>query len=145
MKNLTVLGKFLILTGLLGSITACGTLPQQSGSIERSVNVDYYDGLGSYITVMNLFKWQRYSLNDLQKQKQNAAVMAALESEDGTIYNWFERDAKGSAKVVHSYPINSGECRVVYTYLTVRGKSRHFEETACQSSGTQNKWTWQSL
>ncbi len=145
MRNLTAVGKFLTLAVLLGSITACGTLPQQSGSIERSTNVDYHDGLGSYITVLNLFKWQRYSLNDRQKQKQNAAVQAALQSDYGVVYNWYETDAMGSVKAVHGYPINSGVCRVIYTNITVKGKSRHFEETACQSSGTQNKWMWQSL
>lgn len=145
MRNLTVVGKFLTLMVLLGSVTACGTLPQQSGSIERSANVDYHDGLGSYITVLNLMKWQRYSLNDRQKQKQNAAVQAALQSDYGVVYNWYETDAMGSVKAVHGYPINSGVCRVIYTNITVKGKSRHFEETACQSSGTQNKWRWQSL
>jgi len=144
-RNLTVVGKFLTLMVLLGSVTACGTLPQQSGSIERSANVDYHDGLGSYITVLNLMKWQRYSLNDRQKQKQNAAVQAALQSDYGVVYNWYETDAMGSVKAVHGYPINSGVCRVIYTNITVKGKSRHFEETACQSSGTQNKWRWQSL
>ena len=140
MRNLTVVGKFLILTALLGSVTACGTLPQQSQSIERSASVDFYQGTSSLLFTLNMLEWTRYSLNAEQKRKQSSAVHAALESDYGTTYNWYEEDAKGSVKAVHGYPINSGNCRVIYTLIEVRGKSRHFEETACQSSGTQNKW-----
>ena len=144
MRNLTVVGKFLILTALLGSVTACGTLPQQSASIERSASVST-QGTSTIMFAFNVLDWSRYSLNEEQKRKQNSAVHAALESDYGTIYNWYEEDAKGSVKAVHGYPINSGYCRVIYTMITVKGKSRHFEETACQSSGTQNKWMWQGI
>ena len=144
MRNLTVVGKFLILTALLGSITACGTLPQQSASIQRSASVSN-EGTSAIMFAYNVFDWSRYSLNKEQKRKQSTAVHAALESDYGTVYKWYEEDAKGEVKAVHGYPINSGYCRVIYTLITVRGKSRHFEETACQSSGTQNEWVWQGI
>ena len=127
---------------LLGSLTACGTLPQQSESVQRSASVDFYQATSSVLFTMNLIEWSRYSLSAEQKRKQTSAVYAALESDYGTTYRWFEDDANGSVKAVHGYPINSGYCRVVYTLIEVKGKSRHFEETACQSSGTQNKWQW---
>ena len=142
MKNLMVLGKFLILTVLLGSITACGHLPQQSASIERSAKANYYPGVNSALFLIDVLDWSRHTLTDEQKRKQNAAVHAALESDYGVVFNWFENDAKGSVKAVHGYPINSGYCRVIYSLIEVKGKSRHFEETACQSSGTQNQWRW---
>ena len=142
MRNLTAVGKFLTLMVLLGSVTACGTLPQQSESIQRSASVDYYQGTSSFLFALNVLEWQSHTLSAEQKRKQTSAVHAALESDYGTIYNWYEDDAKGSVKAVHGYPINSGYCRVIYTLIEVKGKSRHFEETACQSSGTQNKWQW---
>ena len=142
MRNLTVVGKFLTLMVLLGSITACGSLPQQSQSIQRSASADFHQGTSSLLFALNMLEWSRYSLNAEQKRKQSSAVYAALESDYGTTYKWFEDDAKGSVKAVHGYPINSGNCRVIYTLIEVKGKSRHFEETACQSSGTQNKWQW---
>ena len=142
MRNLTVVGKFLTLMALLGSVTACGTLPQQSQSIERSASVDFYQGTSSLLFTLNMLEWTRYSLNAEQKRKQSSAVHAALESDYGVVFNWYERDAKGSVKAVHGYPISSGYCRVIYSMITVKGKSRHFEETACQSSGTQNEWRW---
>jgi len=141
-RNWTALGKCLTLTALLGSLTACGHLPQQSESTRRSASVDYYQSTHSMLFALNLLEWQRHSLNTEQKRKQNSAVHAALESDYGTTYNWYEHDAKGSVKAVHGYPINSGYCRVIYSLIEVKGKSRHFEETACQSSATQNEWRW---
>ena len=142
MRNLTVVGKFLILTALLISITACGTLPQQSESINRSAKANYSPGASSLTFVIDVLDWSRHTLTDEQKRKQNSAVHAALESDYGIVYNWYEDTAKGSVKAVHGYPISSGYCRVIYSMITVKGKSRHFEETACQSSGTQNEWRW---
>ena len=142
MRNLTALGKFLTLTVLLGSLTACGNLPQQSESISRSANTSYYSPTNSFLFAMNVLNWQSHTLSDEQKRKQNSAVYAALESDYGTVYNWYEHDARGSVKAVHGYPISSGYCRVIYSLIEVKGKSRHFEETACQSSGTQNQWRW---
>jgi surface antigen len=136
------LGKFLTLTVLLGSLVGCGNLPQQSESTRRSASVDYYQGTHSVLFALNLLEWQGHTLSDEQKRKQNSAVYAALESDYGTRYDWFEDTARGSVKAVHGYPINSGYCRVIYSLIEVKGKSRHFEETACQSSGTQNEWRW---
>lgn len=142
MRNSMVVGKFLILTALLISITACGTLPQQSESINRSAKANYSPGASSLTFVIDVLDWSRHTLTDEQKRKQNSAVHAALESDYGIVYNWYEDTAKGSVKAVHGYPISSGYCRVIYSMITVKGKSRHFEETACQSSGTQNEWRW---
>ena len=142
MRNLTVVGKLLILTALLSSITACGHLPQQSESINRSAKSNYSPGASSVTFIIDVLDWSRHTLTDEQKRKQNSAVQAALESDYGIVYNWYENTAKGSVKAVHGYPISSGYCRVIYSMITVKGKSRHFEETACQSSGTQNEWRW---
>jgi surface antigen len=117
-------------------------LPQQSASIERSAKSNYSPGTSSLLFAIDVLDWSRHTLTDEQKQKQNSAVQAALESDYGVVYNWYEQTAKGSVKAVHGYPISSGYCRVIYSMITVKGKSRHFEETACQSSGTQNKWRW---
>lgn len=137
MKNLTVLMKSLILTATLVSITACSTSsPYQSQSISRpamingdtSASAAVYAAETAWITM-------RYGLNEVQKQKQNAAVHAALNSDYGKVYHWYERDARGSVKAVHGYPMGSGFCRVVYSEITVKGRSRHFEETACTKVG----------
>ena len=70
MRNLTVVGKFLILTALLGSVTACGHLPQQSASIERSAKSNYYPGTSSLLFAIDVLDWSRHTLTDEQKQKK---------------------------------------------------------------------------
>ena len=136
MKNLTALWKLLILTATLGSLTACGTtLPQQSGSV-RSPSVVAYTTPSDLVNVTSLvFTRARFGLSDIQKQKQSAAVYSALESDYGVVYQWFERDAMGAVKAVHGYPQGSGYCRVIYSMITVKGRQRHFEETACVDAG----------
>ena len=140
MRNLTAVGKFLTLTVLLGSLGACSTTTpyQQSKSISHSAEMNYTNG-GVVSTVINLSKYQWFRLTDEQKRKQSGAVHAALESEYGKVYNWFESTAKGSVKAVHGYPMSSGFCKVIYSTITVKGKTRNFEETACQDVG-HNGW-----
>jgi len=139
-RNLTAVGKFLTLTVLLGSLGACSTTTpyQKSKSISHSAEMNYTNG-GVVSTVINLSKYQWFRLTDEQKRKQSGAVHAALESEYGTVYNWFESTAKGSVKAVHGYPMSSGFCKVIYSTITVKGKTRNFEETACQDVG-HNGW-----
>ena len=142
MKSLMVAGKLLILTVVLGSLVACShTQPmEQSESIRRSASANY-DPAGSIVHfVYNMGKYSYFSLTAEQKRKQNAAVYAALESDYGVVHEWYEYDARGAVKAVHGYPINSGFCRTVYSMIEVKGKQRHFEETACKSSGTQHAW-----
>jgi len=141
-RNLTAVGKSLILMATLGSLAACShTQPmQQSQSIQRSAAA-HYDPGGSIVQLLfNAGKYNYFSLTKAQKQKQNAAVRAALESDYGVVYEWYEYDARGAVKAVHGYPINSGTCRVIYSMIEVKGEQNHFEETACQSSGTLNQW-----
>lgn len=142
MKNWTAVGKLLILTATLASLAACShTQPlQQSESINRSAAANVHASSSMLEMLYNLGKYNYFSLTKAQKQKQNAAVHAALSSDYGVVHEWYEHDARGAVKAVHGYPINSGYCRVIYSQVQVKGKSRHFEETACQSSGTLNQW-----
>jgi len=141
-KNWTAVGKLLILTATLASLAACShTQPlQQSESINRSAAANVHASSSMLEMLYNLGKYNYFSLTKAQKQKQNAAVHAALSSDYGVVHEWYEHDARGAVKAVHGYPINSGYCRVIYSQVQVKGKSRHFEETACQSSGTLNQW-----
>lgn len=126
----------------LGSLAACShTQPmQQSDSIRRSAAANYDPSGSIFQLAYNMGKYNYFSLTREQKQKQNAAVYSALDSDYGEVYEWYEYDARGAVKAVHGYPINGGYCRVVYSMIEVKGKERHFEETACRTSGTQNRW-----
>lgn len=135
MRNLTAVGKSLILMVTLGSLAGCASQPmQQSESIRRSAAV-HSGGINAFDLAFNMSKYNYFSLTDEQKRQQNAAVYAALESDYGVTYNWYDRNASGAVKAVHGYPIQSGICRVIYSMIQVKGKEKHFEETACTSTG----------
>lgn len=134
MKNLTAVGKFLTLMGILVSVTGCNTAYQTS-SIQNSVNGPY-TSTSSVVTLgYNLLNDKYYSLTDIQKQKQTMAVYSALESDYGQVFHWYESNAKGGVKAVHGYPMGSGFCRVLYSTIVKNGKQRSFEETACKEAG----------
>ena len=140
MKNLTAVGKYLILMVTLGSVAACSsTPPTQSTSVDGAVVREYHNPVSSVAVLYNLFQYNKYSLNEEQKRKQTAAVYAALESDYGQVYSWYEYDARGAVKAVHGYPQGSGFCRVIYSTIEVDGVQRNYEETACQEAG-HNGW-----
>jgi len=135
-KNLTAVGKFLILTALLGSLSACASnSPYQSNSVKNSV-VGPYSAANSLLYI-GYREWKEHSfkLDDDQKRKQTGAVYSALEGEYGVVYRWYLGDAMGGAKAVHGYPQGSGFCKVVYSTIVKRDKETNFSETACKEEG----------
>ena len=142
MKNLMALGKLLILTVAFTSIVGCSiqqTQPYlQQGSMpeSRNTNFDSPSSIGDLYA--NLFTELQYRLTREQKRKQTAAVYAALESDYGQVYRWYEHDARGAVKAVHGYPRNNGFCRVVFSQIESGNKTRQFKETACVRSNSDS-------
>lgn len=138
MRNLTAVGKFLILTVLLGSITACSSnSPYQSSSVYAPVVSPYDSSTASLYLAYKQVLESNYRLDNEQKNKQTGAVYSALDSEYGVVYKWFHGDAMGAVKAVHGYPQGSGYCKVIYSTVIIRDKQRNFEETACKEEGHQ--------
>lgn len=132
----------LILMATLSSVGACtSTSPYQSESISSPTvrGPGLQTGL-IVATVGNIYVAQKYSLDDVQKSKQSAAVHTALESDYGKVISWYERDAMGHTKAVHGYPQGRGFCKLVYSSVTVRGKTMQFEETACRNYYDSEGW-----
>jgi surface antigen len=90
--------------------------------------------------MQGIYLTSKYGLDTQQKQKQTGAFYTALESDYGKVISWYERDAKGHVKAVHGYPQGSGFCRVIYSLVTVKGRSRHFEETVCKKHYEDTRW-----
>lgn len=135
MKSLTALAKLLTFTVILSSTVACSAItPYQSDSVRQPSVVAPHGG-GSLLVdaLANLYTNARFGLTERQKEKQNAAVYTALESEYGKLIQWYEKDAKGAVKAVHGYPMGAGFCRVIFSYIEVNGQGREFQETACKS------------
>ena len=141
MRNLMAPWKLLILMAMLGSLTACKITPYNSQTIQQPVVKGPNAGVGLLVgAVGNAYVSRVYGLDDAQKAQQNAAVYTALESEYGRVISWYDRDAMGHVKAVHGYPQGRGYCKVIYSAVTVRGKTRQFEETACQNHYDSRGW-----
>ena len=99
---------------------------------------------------MPAFLWRttqfmRFSLNKEEKQMHQSAVFFMLNNaKNGEIVSWYskKRFAGGKVRVIHSFPIASGHCRVYQAYIKVNGVARHMTNKACKQ---QSAITWQFL
>ena len=80
-------------------------------------------------------QYLRFSLNDEEKKMHQSAVYHALNNADnGEITGWHSRDrlAQGKVRVIHSFPISGGRCRVYQSFIELNGTSRHWTNNACK-------------
>jgi len=83
----------------------------------------------------NGIKYLRFSLSDEEKKMHQSAVYHALNnSNNGEITSWYskERLASGKVRVIHSFPISDGHCRVYQALISLNGATRHFTNNACK-------------
>lgn len=98
----------------------------------------------------NGIQYLRFSLNDEEKKMHQSAVYHSLNnSNNGEITSWYskERLASGKVRVVHSFPISGGHCRVYQSLITLNGATRHFTNNACRGlsfrdGGSLYNWTF---
>ena len=93
----------------------------------------------------NGVQYLRFSLRKDEKMLNQSAVFHALtNTENGAITSWYskKRFAGGKVRVIHSFPIASGHCRVYQAYIKVNGVARHMTNKACLHQGAI---TWQFL
>jgi surface antigen len=98
----------------------------------------------------NGIQYLRFSLNDEEKKMHQSAVYHSLNnSNNGEITYWYskERLASGKVRVVHSFPISGGHCRVYQSLITLNGATRHFTNNACRGlsfrdGGSLYNWTF---
>ena len=141
MRSSMVVLKSLILTTIIVSISACSSTPYQTRAVDVPAVKSPTGGASLMVDVMQgIYLTSKYGLDTQQKQKQTGAFYTALESDYGKVISWYERDAKGHVKAVHGYPQGSGFCRVIYSLVTVKGRSRHFEETVCKKHYEDTRW-----
>lgn len=80
-------------------------------------------------------QYLRFSLNDEEKKMHQSAVYHALNNAaNGEITGWHSRDrlAQGKVRVIHSFPISGGRCRVYQSFIELNGTSRHWTNNACK-------------
>jgi len=135
-KNLTGVMRLLIL--VLGSIllTNCaGNHNVNDSNSYKSVNKHYGNVSSSANLLYNYTLSKRYSLSKQDKEKQRNTVFYALNNlEEGKVVKWhnIDKNSWGAVKIVASYPTGSGYCRIVFSEIGKKDKSRFYKETACK-------------
>lgn len=136
-----MVGKLLTLGILISALTGCGTTQTYTSySVKSSASTGYTTPNSSVTTIANLFQWKMYKLPHQDQVKQEQAVFFALDTlDEGEVTEWFGNNSSGKVSVMMSYPMGSGYCRVLFTQINYKGKTRNFKETACKN-GSPN---WQ--
>jgi len=142
----TVVGRLLILSLLCSSLIGCAGSNKQtyvSHSVGSSANNSYQANTSYVTTVTNFFKWQMHKLPKEDQLKQEQAVFFALNnSDEGEVIQWYGNQDEGShgkVSIAMTYPQGSGYCRVVFSQINYKGKTRDFKETACRN-GPDQRW-----
>ncbi len=151
-KVITILTSLLLLTHC--SANSVQKVNLSPGEVKGSIINDHMPSpiyLGDqFETQMPAYLWNgvqylRFSLRKDEKMLHESAVFHALtKTENGAITSWYskKRFAGGKVRVIHSFPIAGGYCRVYQAYIKVNGVARHMNNKACLHDGAI---TWQFL
>ena len=91
----------------------------------------------------NNIQFMRFTLNDEEKKMHQSAVYHALNnSKNGEITSWHSRErlAQGKVRVIHSFPLSDGHCRVYQAYIELNGAARHWTNNACTRFYSKGEW-----
>ena len=143
-KSLTAVGKssLLIFSLLLASCSSYN--PNTSHSIVSGTGTGYHTADSVILAGHNWLKYNYYSLPKEDQLKQQDAVYHTLNNVDvGKSTEWHnaQTGSYGKVKVVMSYPMGGGVCRVIQSQLYYRGKTKDFTEKACLNY-TENRWNF---
>jgi hypothetical protein len=130
-KNLTVLGKLLILLAsppALSQINDPRFFEYRSGGFSNRL-VDLTFGWGK--------KLSGYQL-EAYHQSINHAVMAA---DNGETVSWYRDNASGYAVPVVTWTTGSGYCRRIHIQAIAHGVEKTMSATACYDNAHDN-WKW---
>jgi surface antigen len=89
----------------------------------------------------NGIQYLRFSLNDEEKKMHQSAVYHALnQSRDGEITSWYSDSKKnyGKVKIIQSFPISDGYCRIYQSLINFNNSARHFTNNACKRFYAEN-------
>ena len=89
----------------------------------------------------NGIQYLRFSLNDEEKKMHQSAVYHALnQSRDGEITSWYSDSKKiyGSIRIIQSFPISDGNCRIYQSLIHYNNSMRHFTNNACKRFYAEN-------
>jgi hypothetical protein len=93
----------------------------------------------------NHMQYLRFSLNDDEKKMHQSAVYHALDNvPNGPVTTWHSRErlAQGKVRVVHSFEVSNGYCRVYQALIEINGSSRHWTNKACKRGTSNGDWVF---
>ena len=93
----------------------------------------------------NHMQYLRFSLNDDEKKMHQSAVYHALDNVPNgpvTTLHSRERLAQGKVRVVHSFEVSNGYCRVYQALIEINGSSRHWTNKACKRGTSNGDWVF---
>jgi len=85
--------------------------------------------------IWNGVQYLRFFLNDDEKKMHRSAVYYALnQSRDGEITSWYNKQklTSGKVRVLYSFPISDGNCRVYQSIISSSSSTKHFTNNACK-------------
>lgn len=88
-----------------------------------------------------LWRYTQYvgmRLKKEEKQLHKSTVFFMLDNaKDGKIVSWNskKRLAQGKVRVIHTYPISGGYCRMYQAYIKIKSKQKHMTNNACKYIG----------
>jgi len=121
-------------------------LSETEGSFESMPNPTFMGEEEMYS--LTIFAWRytqfmRFRLKKDEKQMHKSAVFFMLENApNGKIVSWYskKRKANGKVRVIQSYPVSGGYCRVYQAYIKLNGTDRHKTNIGCKMDGAP---TWE--
>jgi len=133
-KNLTALGKSLILATVISTSAVADTVWDPKFFEYKS------NGIADRIIAFS-FGWNK-KLSDEQKLAYHQSVIHALEyAENGDKVNWYKNNASGYSKPVMTWLSNGGYCRRLHLSVIAHNKHKSMAVTACYNNNTSN-WSW---
>jgi surface antigen len=109
--------------------------------VGSSANTSYSPNTSYISVVSNFAKWKSYKLPAEDQLLQEQAVFFALNNlQEGDTTEWVgQKDAShAKVRVVMTYPMGGGFCRVLLSQINYKQKVRSFKETACKNGSS--KW-----
>ena len=85
---------------------------------------------------LSQFMWFR--LKKEEKKMHKSAVFFMLGNvKNGEIVSWYSKKRKvnGKVRVIQSYPVSGGYCRVYQAYIKLNGTERHKTNIGCKMDG----------
>ena len=116
-------------------------LSETEGNLENMPNPTFLGEEEMYGLTMFVWRYtqfMRFRLNKEEKGLHKSAVFFMLQNApNGKITSWYnkKRKANGKVRVIQSYPVSGGYCRVYQAYIKLNGSERHTTNIGCKMDG----------